>query len=326
MKNVLVTGGSGFIGGHLLAHLHSLGHEVVNVDVVPPAKGSAPAIWRECSILDPEALDRVFAEFRPRHVVHLAAFAAMDAKSLQEFRANTDGSANLLRAVKQSPGVERLVITSSQHVRKPGHGYPAHDADYVPYQFYGESKMITEQLTREINPGCVWTIIRPTAVWGPFSPLADGVWRLINQRRYFHPAGDPVVRSYGYVGNVVWQIGRILEVGSGLVDRKVLYVGDDNIPQKSWIDGFALALTGRPARTLPLWVIRWLAHFGDLVRKGGLRFPMYGSRFYNLTTPNPVPIEATYAALGKPPIPLEQGIETTATWLRRYYGSNAQVG
>jgi nucleoside-diphosphate-sugar epimerase len=316
----LVTGGSGFIGSHLIAQLNSAGHEVLNVDIQPLRADAAPAVWCRCSILDPEGLVRALGEFQPRYVIHLAAHAAMGAKSLDEFRVNTDGTANLLRAVKACPAVERLVVTSSQHVRKPGHGYPAHDTDYVPYEFYGESKVITERLVREIDPPCAWTIIRPTAVWGSHQPpLADSVWKLINQRRYFHPSHDPVMRSYGYVRNVVWQINRILEVPAAKVNRRVLYVGDENIRQQDWIHGFAKALTGRPARTLPIGVIRWLAHLGDLLRAAGLSFPIYASRFYNLTTPNPVPIEPTFEALGRPPVSLEAGIRETTDWLKTYY-------
>lgn len=316
----LVTGGSGFIGSHLIAQLNSRGHDVMNVDIQPPRADAAPAAWCRYSILDSAGFARVMGEFQPRYVVHLAAYAAMGAKSLDEFRVNTDGTANVLKTVKACPSVERVVVTSSQHVRKPGHGYPAHDTDYVPYEFYGESKVITERLVREIDPPCAWTIIRPTAVWGSHQPpLADSVWKLISQRRYFHPSHDPVMRSYGYVRNVVWQISRILEVSADVVNRRMFYVGDQNIPQQDWIHGFAKELTGRPARTLPLWVIRWLARCGDVVRLAGLPFPIYGSRFYNLTTPNPVPIEPTFEALGRPPISMEEGIRETAAWLKDYY-------
>jgi GlcNAc-P-P-Und epimerase len=316
----LVTGGSGFIGTHLVAHLVDCGYEVINVDCAKPRDESKIAIWRNCSILDKHALCKVFQEFQPQFVVHLAAYASMDARSLDEFRPNTEGTANLLNACKESATVERVIITSTQHVRKPGSGYPAHDTDYIPYMFYGESKVITEQLTRAANLKCAWTIIRPTAVWGPgHLLLAEGPWKLMAQGKYFHPSNDPVIRSYGYVKNVVWQIEKLLQADSDAVNGKMFYIADGNMRQYDWINAFARKLTGRDVRTLPVSCIHLLAKVGDGMRAVGLRFPMYSSRFQNLITPNAMPVEPTLELLGIPPYSLDQGVEETAAWLESYY-------
>ena len=229
---VLVTGGSGFIGTHLVAHLVNCGYEVSNVDCNKPGDERGVELWKNCSILDANTLLAVFLKFQPQFVVHLAAYASMDARSLDEFRPNTEGTANLLNACKESATVERVIITSTQHVRKPGSGYPAHDTDYIPYMFYGESKVITEQLTRAANLKCAWTIIRPTAVWGPgHLLLAEGPWKLMAQGKYFHPSNDPVIRSYGYVKNVAWQIEKLLQTNSTDINSKVFYVADGNMQQ-----------------------------------------------------------------------------------------------
>lgn len=316
----MVTGGSGFIGTHLVAHLVDCGYEVINVDCAKPRDESKVAIWRNCSILDVNALRAVFREFQPQSVVHLAAYASMDTRSLDEFRPNTEGTANLLNACKESATVERVIITSTQHVRKPGSGYPAHDTDYIPYMFYGESKVITEQLTRAANLKCAWTIIRPTAVWGPgHLLLAEGLWKLMVQGKYFHPSSDPVIRSYGYVKNVVWQIEKLLQTDAAAVNGKVFYVADGNMRQYEWINAFARKLTGRDVRTLPVSCIHLLAKIGDGMRAVGLRFPMYSSRFQSLITPNPVPVEPTLELLGIPPYSLDCGVEETANWLKSYY-------
>ncbi|MFO1461406.1 MAG: NAD(P)-dependent oxidoreductase [Verrucomicrobiota bacterium] len=318
---VLVTGGSGFIGRHLIAHLLEKGYEVVNVDITPPAEASQRALWREGSILDASGLERCFRDVRPSRVVHLAALAIMEGKSIDEFSANTDGTANVLAAVRAVGTVERLVVTSTQHVRKPGSPPPKSDEDYVPYMLYGESKVITEKLTRAAGLSGHWTLIRPTAVWGPHHPfLVNGLWRLIHRGLYVHPSHDPVVRSYGYVRNIAWQIERILSLPAASTHGKTLYVGDENARQQDWINGFAQALTGRDVRTVPLWSLRVLAGFGDGVRAVGLRFPLYGSRLYNLITSNPVPIQPTFDILGRGPVAMADGIEETASWLRSQYG------
>lgn len=320
MKNVLVTGASGFIGRHLVAHLLEKGYSVTNLDIAPPPEPSQASCWRKGSILDPAALAAVFAEVRPQYVIHLAALAVMEGRSLDDFKANTDGTANLLAAVRSYGKAERVVITSTQHVRKPGSAAPAHDEDYDPYMLYGESKVLTEKLTRNSGLQGHWTIIRPTAVWGSHHPFqVVGLWRMINKGLYFHPADDPVIRAYGYVGNVAWQIERILALPVEATSRRTFYVGDANARQLDWINGFSRGLTGRDVRTAPLWTIKGLARFGDVMRACGLRFPMYGSRLFNLTTSNPVPMQPTFDVLGQGPVSMEQGIRKTCDWLKQHY-------
>ena len=321
MKKVLVTGGSGFIGRHLVGHLLELGYEVINLDLVPSPEPSQSACWREGSILDAPGLMRLLAEVRPQHVVHLAALAVMEGRSLDDFKANTEGTANLLAAVREVGGVERLVVTSTQHVRRPGSGPPAHDEDYIPYMLYGESKVITEKLTRAAGLPGHWTLIRPTAVWGPHHPfLIKGLWRLIQRGIYVHPTDDPVIRAYGYVKNVAWQIERILALPAAATKGRMLYVGDDNGRQLDWVNGFSQALIGRDVRTVPLSLIRALAGFGDAMRVCGLRFPLYGSRLFNLITNNPVPMQPTFEVLGQGPYSRADGIRETTVWLKEQYG------
>ena len=317
---VLVTGGSGFIGTHLMRHLMSCGHDVINLDCATPTDPNQVSLWRKCSILDRDLLKRVFQDWRPQGVVHLAALASMDVRSLDELRANTEGTSNVLNACKEVATVERVIVTSSQHVRKPGSGPAKSESDYAPLMFYGESKVITEQLTRDAELKCTWTIIRPTSVWGPGNvTLAGGMWRLMFQGKYFHPAHDPVTRSYGYVKNVTWQIEKLLQVVPHAIHGKVFYVADGNMRQQEWINAFSRQISGRDVRTLPVKFIHFLAIIGDGMRAVGLRFPMYSSRFENLITPNPVPIEPTLRLLGTPPYSMDQGIRETVGWLKAYY-------
>lgn len=321
---ILVTGGSGFIGNHLMVLLETRGYQSVNFDLSSPKNVSQKKYYRSGSILDMDELMRTMADFRPTHVVHLAALAVMEGKSISDFRANTQGTSNVIAAVQATPSVERLLVTSTQHVRRPGSGPAAHDEDYEPLMLYGESKVITEQLTRTANLSCCWTIVRPTTVWGPgHVTMADGLLRLISQGRYVHPANDPVLRSYGYVKNVVWQLEQILFAEKSAIDRKTFYVADANMRQLDWVNAISVGLTGRPVRTVPLCFISLLAKFGDVLRSVGLRFPMYSSRLENLTSQNHVPIEPTLQLLGASPIGLDQGIEETVAWFNDYRSDKA---
>jgi nucleoside-diphosphate-sugar epimerase len=300
---VLVTGGSGFIGLHLITHLLDCGYEVINVDCAAPEDESRLALWKNCSILDADILRAVFREFQPQFVVHLAAQATVDGRSLDDYRVNTVGTANLLEACKETPSVERVIVTSTQHVRRPGSEQQSSDTDFAPYMFYGQSKVITEELTRSAGLQCAWTIIRPTTVWGPgHFMLAQGLWGLMAQGKYVHPSHDPVLRSYGYVKCVAWQIEKLLQANRDDVHGRVFYVADGNTQQLKWVNAFSQQLAKRDVRTVPVSFIRLLAWIGDGMRAIGLRFPMYSERFQNMVTPNPVPIEPTLELLGTPPI------------------------
>jgi nucleoside-diphosphate-sugar epimerase len=273
---LLCTGGSGFIGTHFCDDLLEKGVTVLNLDKKPPFKDAHRVFWHIADILDEQAIQKEFADFQPTHVVHLAARAVLDGESLDDFKENTVGTQNVLKAIQITPSVSRVVIASTQYVFKQSGKMPMDDRHFEPYGLYGQSKVITENLTREANLACCWTIIRPTAVWGAWHPVyVDGLWRVMKKGWYFHPRGDPVVRGYGYVKNVVWQIERILESPVELVNQRVYYVGDAQTRQIEWVNSFSRALTGKDVRLLPRPLIHLLAEVGDFLSLFSIKFPMY---------------------------------------------------
>lgn len=316
---VLCTGASGFIGTHLVPELIGNGASVLNLDLQEPISGLRKENWQRCDILDGAGLTDAFAQFSPTHVVHLAARTTLVGQSLDEFRENTDGTANLLAAVRETKSVRRTVITSTQHVRKPGAHAAVGDWDYEPYLLYGESKVITEKLTRQSSLEGAWTIIRPTTVWGPWHvPFANGLWRVMSKGLYLHPRGVPVLRSYGYVGNVVFQLMKILNAPREIVDKRVYYVGERPIEQGVWVDAFSRALTGKASRLASPHLLWALARFGDICRRCGINAPIYTERYRNMTTSNIVPLDPTYHAFGEPPYGLDEAVGVTVEWLRKY--------
>ncbi|MGO9340347.1 MAG: hypothetical protein ACLPY1_22855 [Terracidiphilus sp.] len=58
---------------------------------------------------------------------------------------------------------------STQFVVGPG-PLPVHDQDFRPYTVYGASKVLAEKAVRDGRLECVWTIVRPTNVWGSMHP------------------------------------------------------------------------------------------------------------------------------------------------------------
>ena len=125
------------------------------------------------------------------------------------------------RRFGRRPSVERVIITSSQFVCAPGR-LPENDTDYFPETVYGQSKVVTEKLTREANLPCCWTIIRPTNIWGPWHMrYRREFWRVVERGLYVHPGREPVIRCYGYVKNVAHQIRKIFKPMSILSAAKL---------------------------------------------------------------------------------------------------------
>ncbi len=321
---ILITGGSGFIGTNLIDHLVEKGIDFLNADIKPPSKSAHGPHWKEVDIMNKAKLLFIFQEYQPSHVIHLAARTDTDSNILEDYVVNTTGTANVLEAIKQTSSITRVIITSTQFVHKPG-PLPKSDEDYDPHTTYGQSKVITEQLTRQSNLPVTWTIIRPTNVWGPWHlRYPKEFWSVLRKGLYFHPGGKKVTRSYAYVGNIVYQMMRIFEKAPAEINGKVFYVGDMPIQLLDWVNGFSMKITGKKARVIPGFLIQLLGIGGDILSVAKIKFPITSARYKSMTQDYLTPMEYTFRELGQPPFTMDQGIGITVDWLNNEYLKNKQ--
>ena len=317
MRRIAVTGSSGFIGTNVVEALARREDvELLGLDLAEPRDETQRRYWKKCDLLEVEELRAALKEFQPTEVVHLGGRTDMFGKELKDYAANHVGTENLIAVLQGLGSVERVVFTSSQFVVGPG-ALPTSDTEFRPHTIYGESKVKSEEAVRAAELDFVWTIIRPTNIWGKWHPrYPNEFWKVLKQGRYVHPGGRSVRRCYGYVGTIVEQIETILTSAPEVVDRSVFYVGDAPMDLLDWTNAFSLELTGKPVHVVPRPVLRTLAFGGDVVIACGGRFPIFSSRYRSMTEDYVTPMEKTFERLGTPRISLEQGVRETAVWLR----------
>jgi nucleoside-diphosphate-sugar epimerase len=316
---ILVTGGSGFIGTNLTEFFYQQGWEFLNIDLVPPKLPFLGNYWLEGDIMEKKWLVETFESYRPTHVVHLAAETDTNPlKTLESYVVNTIGSENVIQAAEEVRTVNLLILTSTQFVYQRSTP-PANDEDFAPHTVYGESKVISEQKLRSLA-SFPWTIIRPTNIWGPWHlRYPFEFWKILAEGKYFHPGRASVIRSYGYVGNVVHQIATLLSSDKSKVSGKVFYVGDEPIDLYEWVNGFSLGQTGKPVRVVSRPLVRALALIGDVLKAVGFNFPITSSRYFSMTTSNPAPMGRTFEELGKPRFTIQEGIAHTVNWMKIHH-------
>ncbi len=110
-SRILITGGSGFIGTNLIAHLVQKGHEVTNIDINCPINRSHDVYWMQGDILDRKRLKEVFAVSSPEYVVHLAARTDLAKNvTLDDYEVNTKGTKSVLETISESKSVNTVII------------------------------------------------------------------------------------------------------------------------------------------------------------------------------------------------------------------------
>ena len=161
----LVTGAAGFVGHYLLAHLADFGDEPVGTD---RATGGP-------DLLDSAALTALFAAERPEVVYHLAGQADVG-RSWQEplatFRANAEGTLNVLAAAREA-GVRRVVTVTSADVygRVSPEDLPlSEQAPLQPVSPYAASKAAADLVAQQAFVGQGQEVIRVRA----FNHLGPG--------------------------------------------------------------------------------------------------------------------------------------------------------
>jgi len=161
----LITGGNGFVGHHLAAHLKAQGDEVVAIDM-------------EVDVTDPAAVAQAVTEAAPEVIYHLAALSHVGdswSDPSKVLSVNVIGTANVLAAARQIDGDPLTIVISSAEVYgivAPGELPLTELSEVRPASPYAASKAAAEQVALQATRGFGQRVIvvRPFNHVGPGQP------------------------------------------------------------------------------------------------------------------------------------------------------------
>ncbi len=161
--NVLVTGGAGYIGSHIVVELARAGYAPVVLDsfanstpaILPRLEALAgrPVPWVNADLRDVSAVRRVFHDHPIAAVVHCAGLKSVDEseeRPLAYYDVNVGGAIALVEVMGEA-GVATIVFTSSSAVYGDCAALPvSEDAPLAPCNVYGRTKRVVEDFLRDL--------------------------------------------------------------------------------------------------------------------------------------------------------------------------------
>lgn len=175
---IIVTGGAGFIGSHVVDAYLANGHEVLIIDSLWEHGGGRRAnipdraSFVHMDIRDDEGIARVFGEFKPEVVNHHAAQHSVAISSrdpVYDAEVNVNGLLNVLESSLKSGARKVIFASSGATFGNPDHFPITDDTPQRPTSPYGITKMVAEHYLRfyQNEKGLDFTALRYGNVYGP---------------------------------------------------------------------------------------------------------------------------------------------------------------
>jgi nucleoside-diphosphate-sugar epimerase len=257
MTTTLVTGGSGFTGRHLIAHLKAQGHRVVALGSRECGADATHAVDLNTSA----TLDDLLQQELPTRVFHLAALSFVGhPEPLDFYRTNVIGTETLLVALKKLAIPPRVLVASSANIY--GANAKASIDEHVtpaPVNHYAASKLAMEHIARTYSSALPLLITRPFNYTGPGQAAHFLIPKMVDHFRRRAPAMElgnlDVKRDFSDVRDIVaiysslleqWpepaQSGDVVNLGSGHATALT-----DVLAQLETLSGHALDVSVNPA-------------------------------------------------------------------------------
>jgi nucleoside-diphosphate-sugar epimerase len=266
---VLITGASGFVGGHLA---EALARKKVHVKLLvrPTSKlAFAPTRNMELCYGDVTDLDSVRKAAQGVKVIYHLAGVLRGADLSVYKSVNAEGTRNVCIAASEQKGLKRLVYVSSLSAAGPSKAGSEIDekAPCRPVSFYGQTKRMGEEIVLSYKSKFPVVILRPGAVYGPRETDIFEYFKMVNSGWVVIGGGDTQKISFVYVDDLVEAI--LLAAHSPKAVGQTYFVSDGesyNWGQVTRLIGRELGKSYRTVK-LPLGLVKMAAGLGDLLAK-----------------------------------------------------------
>jgi nucleoside-diphosphate-sugar epimerase len=320
----LVTGATGFTGGHLARALSGRGHRVRALVRDPAAGKDLHAAGIEITagdLRDPDALAAAMAGIDV--VYHIAAIYRQAGLPAGAYRAvNATAVGDLVDAAARA-GVRRVVHCSTVGVHGDVDHPPANeDAPLKPGDVYQDTKLEGERLAREAGArtGVEVTIVRPTGIYGPGDRRLLKLFRGVARGRFPILGRGEIYYHLTYIDDLVEGF-RLCGEHPAAAGRTYILAGGEVTTLNELVGVIAQVANVKPPRLhLPVWPF-WVAGAiceavcGPL----GLEPPLYRRRVDFYTKSRSFDITRARQEIGyAPQVSLRDGIARTLNWYRAH--------
>jgi nucleoside-diphosphate-sugar epimerase len=268
--NIIITGSNGFIGQNLIKFIHQSFPTSKIFCLVRNPKKNTPNITYECvNYYDLSTLKNSEILNTADYIFHLAGVTKGISK--QDFiNGNVIPTKNLLETIKNNKNLKRFVFISSLAASGPSKFLekPKNENDLdEPVEFYGESKLMAEQIVLEYSATIPITIIRPSAVYGPKDLDFLNIFNMINKNFSIFHGNKNDYMSMIFVEDLVK--GIMLAGMSENTINKIYYLTH---PKKiSWLEFHKISAEILNKKTfeinIPNFFLDILALFGEIYSK-----------------------------------------------------------
>lgn len=320
--HILVTGGTGFVGSHLI---EALTRQDVQVRVLARKTSDIARLPREVIVIEGDLLDRAALTQAVQGVdvvFHLAA--ATRARSADAyFRANAEGTRILVETIQSArPQPRRIVYLSSLAAAGPAeNGKPVelHDAPH-PITAYGHSKLAGEQFCLQALPDIDVIMLRAPAVYGPRDRDLFHCFQLAARGILPIPQGPERLLQFIHVSDLVEALLRAAVVPNA---TGIYHVAESRSYAWSEIAQWLARAVGRQVRAvrIPPWCVHTAAAVSELGAAAIGRATIFNrEKAREMLAPGWLcETEAAKRDLGfEGQISLPMGLTGTAAWYREH--------
>jgi nucleoside-diphosphate-sugar epimerase len=325
MTNVLITGGTGFIGSRLALRCVDMGEtvRVLAQKNTPGERQNSEELERrgvelfEGSVTDSEATHRSCAGVDV--VYHLAAAQhEANVPDSHYYDVNVDGTRNVLQAAVDE-GVKRFVHGSTIGVYGIGRSGPVGDHTPLnPDNIYGVTKLEGEKVARSFFDRLPIAIARISETYGPGDRRLVKLFKGIAGKRFFMIGPGSNLHHLVYIDDLIDGL-RLAAVSDGAAGKTFVLAGPEAITTDQMVLAVCEALgTGAPKLRVPLWPLMSAAVVMEAtLRPLGIQPPLHRRRMNFFVKSFRFSGEDARAAIGyQPKISIKDGAKRTADWYK----------